>query len=162
MGESSSNTTEGSYQTESIQEQQQYIRILRKGSTWAKISYIKGQLATRPNPDDVYSDQKIVEVIRIQYDQGHGQEFIKDIIVRRADGEMSYFSESDYKYLNKNDIEDLSSVIWERVHVYQLGMESYQIKVNLTAPKLTFPGIKAETPYTIIALPFAGLIYENS
>ncbi|GKD06214.1 hypothetical protein Tco_1181188, partial [Tanacetum coccineum] len=39
--------------------------------TWAKISYIKGQLATRPNPDDVYSDQKIVEVIRIQYDQGH-------------------------------------------------------------------------------------------
>nr|GEU95926.1 RNA-directed DNA polymerase, eukaryota, reverse transcriptase zinc-binding domain protein [Tanacetum cinerariifolium] len=74
---------------------------------WAKISYINEQLATRPSPDDVYSDQKIVEVIKIQYDQSHGQEFIKEIIVRRADGKMSYFSKSDYKYLNKNDTEYL-------------------------------------------------------
>ncbi|GJW76920.1 hypothetical protein Tco_0138602 [Tanacetum coccineum] len=70
-----------------------------------------------------------------------------------------------YKYLNKNDIEDLymlcvngkvkdyketgllgsfsifirSTIIWERVHDFQLGMESYQQKVNLTAPKITFP-----------------------
>ncbi|GKE68235.1 hypothetical protein Tco_1526307 [Tanacetum coccineum] len=69
--------------------------------TWVKISYIKEQLTTRPNPDDVYSDQKIVELIRIQYDQGHRQEFMKEIYVRRADGTMSSFSKSDYKYLNK-------------------------------------------------------------
>ncbi|GJX23219.1 hypothetical protein Tco_0227664 [Tanacetum coccineum] len=92
---------------------------------------------------------------------GHGKEFMKEIIVRRANGEMSSFSDSYYKYLNKNDIEDLTSVFWERVHDYQLGMESYQIKVNLTAQKLTFLGIEVETPYTIIALPFVGLIYEN-
>ncbi|GJT46864.1 integrase, catalytic region, zinc finger, CCHC-type containing protein [Tanacetum coccineum] len=36
--------------------------MMRSRCTLAKISYIKRQLATRPNPDDVYSDQKIVEV----------------------------------------------------------------------------------------------------
>nr|GEW24235.1 hypothetical protein [Tanacetum cinerariifolium] len=74
---------------------------------------------------------------------------------------------ADFKYLNKNDIEDIyylylnkkvnyrenkllnslmtfirSCVIWERVHDFQLGLESYQIKINLTAPTLTFPGGK--------------------
>ncbi|GJV71906.1 retrovirus-related pol polyprotein from transposon TNT 1-94 [Tanacetum coccineum] len=32
-----------------------------------------------------------------------------------------------------------SCVIWERVHDFQVGIESYQVKVNLTAPTLTFP-----------------------
>ncbi|GJV80063.1 retrovirus-related pol polyprotein from transposon TNT 1-94 [Tanacetum coccineum] len=73
-------------------------------------------------------------------------------------------TEPDYKNLNKNDIEDIyllitngkvpdyaetgllwslsvfirSSVIWERVHDFQLGIESYQQKVNLTAPTISF------------------------
>nr|GEY12125.1 hypothetical protein [Tanacetum cinerariifolium] len=53
-----------------------------------------------------------------------------------------------------------SNVIWERVHDYQLILESYQIKVNVTAPKLTFSGIEEKTPYTIITHPLVGLIYE--
>ncbi|GJV25275.1 hypothetical protein Tco_1377970 [Tanacetum coccineum] len=74
----------------------------------------------------------------------------------------------DYKNLNKNDIEDMyllimngkvpdyaeigllwsllvfirSLVIKERVHDFQLGIESYQQKVNLTAPIISFPGIE--------------------
>ncbi|GKE72868.1 hypothetical protein Tco_1534909 [Tanacetum coccineum] len=74
----------------------------------------------------------------------------------------------DYKNLNKNDIEDMyllimnnkvpdyakigllwslsvfirSSVIWERVHNFQLGIKSCQQKINLTAPTITFPGIE--------------------
>ncbi|GKD78166.1 hypothetical protein Tco_1340787 [Tanacetum coccineum] len=55
-----------------------------------------------------------------------------------------------------------SSVIWDRVHDYQHGMESYQMKVNLTSPILGFPNIEAEKPYSITTLPFVGLIYENS
>ncbi|GJU76244.1 hypothetical protein Tco_1273314 [Tanacetum coccineum] len=35
-----------------------------------------------------------------------------------------------------------STVIWERVHDFQLGIESYQQKVNLTAPTMTFLGIE--------------------
>nr|GEU97181.1 leucine-rich repeat-containing protein [Tanacetum cinerariifolium] len=43
-----------------------------------------------------------------------------------------------------------------------LGIKSYQIEVNLTAPTLTFPGIKAHDPYTIVDEPDAGLIYLNN
>ncbi|GJV92267.1 putative ribonuclease H-like domain-containing protein [Tanacetum coccineum] len=35
-----------------------------------------------------------------------------------------------------------STMIWERVHCLPLGIESYQQKVNLTAPTITFPGIE--------------------
>ncbi|GKB72512.1 hypothetical protein Tco_0933924 [Tanacetum coccineum] len=35
-----------------------------------------------------------------------------------------------------------STMFWERVHDFQLGVESYQQKVNLTAPTNTFPGIE--------------------
>ncbi|GKE37045.1 hypothetical protein Tco_1460450 [Tanacetum coccineum] len=85
----------------------------------------------------------------------------------------------DYKNLNKNDIEDIyllimngkvpdyadtgllwslsvfirSSVIWERVHDFQLGIESYQQKVNLTAPTMTFPRVEDHEMFSIIYEP---------
>ncbi|GJX21723.1 hypothetical protein Tco_0226168 [Tanacetum coccineum] len=94
----------------------------------------------------------------------------------------------DYKNLNKNDIEDIyllimngkipdyvdtrllwslsvfirSSVIWERVHDFQLGIESYQQKVNLTAPTITFSGIEEHDMFSIIYEPVHGIIYKNS
>ncbi|GJV22347.1 integrase, catalytic region, zinc finger, CCHC-type containing protein [Tanacetum coccineum] len=37
-----------------------------------------------------------------------------------------------------------SSVIWERVHDFQLRIESYQQKVNLTAPTISFPGVEKQ------------------
>ncbi|GJS71784.1 hypothetical protein Tco_0704625 [Tanacetum coccineum] len=49
-----------------------------------------------------------------------------------------------------------------RVHDFQLGIESYQVKVNLTAPTLTFPGIEAYEPYSIVDKLTTGLIYLNS
>ncbi|GJR69101.1 retrovirus-related pol polyprotein from transposon TNT 1-94 [Tanacetum coccineum] len=55
-----------------------------------------------------------------------------------------------------------SSVIWERVHDFQLGIESYQQKINLTAPTITFPGIKECDVFSIIYEPVHGIIYTNS
>ncbi|GJR01777.1 hypothetical protein Tco_0524761 [Tanacetum coccineum] len=55
-----------------------------------------------------------------------------------------------------------SRVIWEIVHDFQLGIESYQIKVNLTASTLTFPGIEAHEPYSIFDKLTTGLIYLNN
>ncbi|GJS03795.1 putative ribonuclease H-like domain-containing protein [Tanacetum coccineum] len=55
-----------------------------------------------------------------------------------------------------------SCVIWERVHDFQLGIESYQIRVNLTTPTFTFPGIKEHVSYSIVDKPQIGLIYLNS
>ncbi|GJU72577.1 hypothetical protein Tco_1263982, partial [Tanacetum coccineum] len=131
-------------------------------------------------------DARITEFVRIITDQLYGLDFIEQILVMRVNNKLDSFSEADFKYLNKNDIEDLyylfqsrkvdnreiklmnslitfirSCVIWERVHDFQLGIESYQIRVNLIAPTLTFPGIEEHTPYTIVDKPQTGLIYLN-
>ncbi|GJV12593.1 hypothetical protein Tco_1354134 [Tanacetum coccineum] len=93
-----------------------------------------------------------------------------------------------YKNLNKNDIEDLymlivngkvndyartrlpwslsvfirSTVIWERVHDFQLGVESYQQKVNLTALTITFLGIENYKMFSIISKLVYGIINKNN
>ncbi|GKE44172.1 hypothetical protein Tco_1471456 [Tanacetum coccineum] len=124
----------------------------RLNTRWAQQSYIKRQLKTRDDPGEVYSKKRIVDVIRVQYDQGYVQEYMEEIMVKRADGEYKSFTESDYKYLHKNDIKDM----------YLMCIKSYQHKVNLTAPTLTFPGIEEQKPYTISSDPLVGLIYKNS
>ncbi|GKA07233.1 hypothetical protein Tco_0686457 [Tanacetum coccineum] len=55
-----------------------------------------------------------------------------------------------------------STVIWEKVHDFQLGIESYQQKVNLIAPTMTFPGIEDHEMFSIIYEPVHGIIYKNS
>ncbi|GJU81040.1 hypothetical protein Tco_1283405 [Tanacetum coccineum] len=55
-----------------------------------------------------------------------------------------------------------SSLIWERVHNFQLGIESYQQKINLTAPTSTFPEIKEYDVFSIVYEPVHGIIYTDS
>ncbi|GJW29037.1 hypothetical protein Tco_0045912 [Tanacetum coccineum] len=55
-----------------------------------------------------------------------------------------------------------SLVIWKRVHDFQLGIESYQQKVNLTTPTISFPGVKKHKMFSIIYEPVHGFIYKNS
>ncbi|GJS17771.1 hypothetical protein Tco_0412243 [Tanacetum coccineum] len=55
-----------------------------------------------------------------------------------------------------------STIIWERVHDFQLGVESYHQLVNLTAPTITFPGIEKYKVFSIISEPVYGIIYKNS
>ncbi|GJS57094.1 retrovirus-related pol polyprotein from transposon TNT 1-94 [Tanacetum coccineum] len=60
-----------------------------------------------------------------------------------------------------DDMEEQTSR-WEKVHDFQLGMESYQQKVNLTAPTITFPGIEEYGLFTITSELVIGMIYKNS
>nr|GEV11327.1 hypothetical protein [Tanacetum cinerariifolium] len=41
-------------------------------------------------------------------------------------------------------------------------MESYQQKVNLTTPTITFPGIEQYRVFDITSEPVCGMIYENN
>ncbi|GKD30863.1 hypothetical protein Tco_1241641 [Tanacetum coccineum] len=155
---------------------------------------IRGYIRRVPRPLIFFGPQRnpnepprITEVVRITTDQPHGLDFMEQIIVMRENDRPNSFSKANFKYLNKNDIEDLyylcrnkkvnyretklmnslitfikSRVIWERVHDFQLGIKSYQIKINLIAPTLTFPGIEAHEPYSIVHKPFTGLIYLNN
>ncbi|GJY22099.1 hypothetical protein Tco_0394665 [Tanacetum coccineum] len=52
-------------------------------------------------------DARITKVVRITTDQPHGLDFMEQIIVMRENDKPDSFSEADFKYLNKDDIEDL-------------------------------------------------------
>ncbi|GJW48924.1 hypothetical protein Tco_0080570 [Tanacetum coccineum] len=154
----------------------------------AKIFYIKKQKEPGKPKEEVYSNSKIIQVIKTYWELGHEHKFITEIVARRANDCIVSITEPDYKNLNKNDIEDIylliingkvpdyaetgllwslsvfirSSVIWERVHDFQLGIESYQQKVNLTAPTISFPGVEKHKMFSIIYEPVHGIIYKNS
>ncbi|GKC69478.1 hypothetical protein Tco_1115361 [Tanacetum coccineum] len=49
----------------------------------------------------------ITDVFRITTDQLYGLDFMEQIIVMRENDKPDSFSKADFKYLNKNDIEDL-------------------------------------------------------
>ncbi|GKD30478.1 hypothetical protein Tco_1241256 [Tanacetum coccineum] len=62
----------------------------------------------------------------------------------------------------RKESQDWSTVIWERVHDFQLGVGSYQQKVNLTAPTITFHGIEKYKMFSIVFEPVYGTIYKNN
>ncbi|GJZ84650.1 retrovirus-related pol polyprotein from transposon TNT 1-94 [Tanacetum coccineum] len=133
--------------------------------SWHKRVYKQNQRKVRDNPGDYVSNHRITKVVRITTDQLYALDFMEQIIVMRENDKPDSFSEADFKYLNKNDIEDLYYLCRnkkERVHDFHLGIESYQIKVNLTAPTLTFFGIEAHKPHSIVDNPNTSLIYLNT
>ncbi|GJX16787.1 hypothetical protein Tco_0217619 [Tanacetum coccineum] len=98
----------------------------------------------------------------------------KKIVVRRADNDLYRFKEGDFPRLRINNIEDMlllvvqnrhtnllgddisdfaialrmftrSLVIQKRVKDFQLGVESYQKKINVTRPQLLYPASGKET-----------------
>ncbi|GKC73127.1 hypothetical protein Tco_1119010 [Tanacetum coccineum] len=126
--------------------------------SWHKRFYITKQRKERYDPKEVFSDHKIVEVVRITTDQKYVIDFMEEIFVKRDDNKLYSFSEADFKNLNKDDIEDMYYLCLNG----KLGIESYQTKVNLTAPTLTIHGIEKLNLYSIIDEPFVGIIYENN
>ncbi|GJV61161.1 retrovirus-related pol polyprotein from transposon TNT 1-94 [Tanacetum coccineum] len=98
----------------------------------AKIFYIKKQQEPGKLKEEVYSNSKIVD----DYAET-GLLWSLSVFIR-------------------------STMIWERVHNFQLGVESYQQKVNLTAPTITFPGIEKYEMFSIVTDPVYGIIYENN
>ncbi|GJX87077.1 hypothetical protein Tco_0339091 [Tanacetum coccineum] len=114
----------------------------------AKIFYIRKQKDLGKPKEVIYSNSMIIQVIKTYWELGHEHKFIIEIVARRANECIVSITEPDYKNLNKNDIEDMyllimngkvpdyaetgllwslsvfirSSVIWERVHDFQLGI----------------------------------------
>nr|GFA23422.1 hypothetical protein [Tanacetum cinerariifolium] len=123
--------------------------VEHKKNLWTKQHYIRRQEKKGDNPNEVYSESKIVEVVRTLYDLGYEHKYITEIVVRRADGKFGAFLKSDYKYLYKND--KLLNIDY-----------TYQQKVNLTVPTITFPGIERKKLLTTTSKPVVGLIYENN
>nr|GEV14850.1 uncharacterized mitochondrial protein AtMg00810-like [Tanacetum cinerariifolium] len=117
------------------------------------------------------------------------RESAHDITVRRDDDKLYKFKEGDFKRLHIQDIEDMllllvqgkltnltveerfafnvslrmftrSIVIQRRVKDLQLGIESYQNKLNLTRPDTYRSSLKHKEAYSAYSNP-RGFIYQN-
>ncbi|GJT01712.1 hypothetical protein Tco_0822881 [Tanacetum coccineum] len=67
--------------------------------------------------------------------------------------------QSSCPQLDHEDLE-LSLILKRRVEDLQLGVESYQKKLNITKPQKTFPEIELKEPYTPSYNP-PGIVYED-
>ncbi|GKD38663.1 hypothetical protein Tco_1258870 [Tanacetum coccineum] len=90
-----------------------------------------------------------------KYDYGH----LEEIQVRREDQELYTFREGDFPRLRLQDIEDMLLLL-RRVEDLQLGVESYQKKLNLTKPDSYRLNLKNRTAYTSYSDPH-GTIYVD-
>ncbi|GJV37255.1 hypothetical protein Tco_1409732, partial [Tanacetum coccineum] len=77
----------------------------------AKIFYIRKQKEPGKPKEEIYSNSKIVQVIKTYWELGHEYKFITEIVARRANDCIVSIIEPDYKNLNKNDNEDIYLLI---------------------------------------------------
>ncbi|GJS84679.1 hypothetical protein Tco_0751220 [Tanacetum coccineum] len=120
------------------------------------------------SPVKVAYDRYALWVTHVKVMRKHGYGYLEEIVVRRADNILYRFKEGDFPRLRINDIEDMlilvdvhqKSVIQKRVEDLQLGVESYQKKINVTKPDTTRPNLRKRHPYTPYKDP-QGFIYVD-
>nr|GFC74461.1 hypothetical protein [Tanacetum cinerariifolium] len=138
---------------------------------------------------DVYSKRRIIAVTKLQIMEWHDYKHLDWISLRRDDDQIYKFKEGDFKRLRLQDIEDMllllvqgklsnltveeclafnvslrmftrSIVIKRRVEDLQLGVESYQKKLNLPKPDTYRTNLRRRKAYTAYSNP-RGFIYQN-
>nr|GEU40222.1 hypothetical protein [Tanacetum cinerariifolium] len=122
-----------------------------------------GFAVNQESAHDVYSKRKIIDVTELKIVEWHNYKHLDWITVRRDDDKLYKFKEGNFKRLRIQDIEDMllllvqgkltnvtikeffafnvslrmftiSIIIQMRVEDLQLGVESYQKKLNLNKP----------------------------
>nr|GEV02688.1 ribonuclease H-like domain-containing protein [Tanacetum cinerariifolium] len=147
-----------------------------------------GFAVNRESAGDVYSKRRIIAVTELKIVEWHNYKHLDWITMRRDDDKLYKFKEGDFKRLLQ-DIEDMllllvqgkltnltveerfafnvslrmftrSIVIQRRVEDFQLGVESYQKKLNLTRPDTYRSNLKRNEAYIAYFNP-RGFIYQN-
>ncbi|GKC04724.1 hypothetical protein Tco_0996334 [Tanacetum coccineum] len=137
----------------------------------------------------VRSQMRILSVISVKVFEKYGYNYLREIILRRADYQEYKISEKDFRNLHPNDFEDLfllniqeklnhlpktdktslhtavnmwirNLVIRNRVGDLQLGIESYQTKINLERPNWDAADYYFKEDYTIVPKPRA-IVYKD-
>ncbi|GKA07898.1 hypothetical protein Tco_0687229 [Tanacetum coccineum] len=143
---------------------------------------------SRESARDVYSKRRIIAVTKVEIVEWQDYKHLDWITVRRDDDVLYKFKEGDFHRLRIQDIEDMllllvqgkvtnlnveeriafnvslrmftrSVVIQRRVEDLQLGVESYQKKLNLTKPDTYRSNLRRQDAYTP-TIP-EEFIYEN-
>ncbi|GJS61246.1 hypothetical protein Tco_0656030 [Tanacetum coccineum] len=119
---------------------------------------------------DVFSTKRIIAVTYVKVMKWYDYGYLEEIIVRRKDQQLYKFKEVKKKLSNleKDVIFDLNValriftrrvVILKRMKYLQLGVESYQKKLNITRPETFRSDITKMTPYTAYKNP--QIIYQD-
>nr|GEW25768.1 hypothetical protein [Tanacetum cinerariifolium] len=146
------------------------------------------ELASAPTKTTTRSaGRRIIAVTKLKIVEWHSYKHLDWIMVRRDDDNLYKFKEGDFKRLRIQDIEDMllllvqgkltnltvkerfsfnvslrmftrSIVIQRRVEDLQMGVESYQKKLNLTKPDSYRSDLKRKEAYTTY-LNLQGFIY---
>ncbi|GJY75777.1 hypothetical protein Tco_0480893, partial [Tanacetum coccineum] len=132
----------------------------------------------------VRTHMRILSVVRIEVFSLYGYDYMKKIVLRRADLKEYTIAEKDFKYLYPSDFEDLyllnlqghlnhlspkdkkilttsvnlwtkNLVIRQSVEDFQLGIESYQTQLNHTKPRWDAIGFGFKHDFTVIDSPSA-------
>ncbi|GJY93591.1 hypothetical protein Tco_0509373 [Tanacetum coccineum] len=148
-----------------------------------------GFAVNRESARDVYSKRRIIAVTKLEIVEWQNYKHLDWITVRRDDDKLYKFKEGDLKRLRIQDIEDMllllvqgkltnltveerlafnvslrmftrSIVIQRRVEDLQLGVKSYQKKLNLTKPDTYRSDLKRRDAYSAYSTP-RGFIYQN-
>ncbi|GKA28139.1 hypothetical protein Tco_0714307 [Tanacetum coccineum] len=86
---------------------------------------------------------------------------VEEIMMRKDDRKLYTFKEGDFVDLHLNDIEDMLLLAAQhKVEDVQLGVESYQKKLNITKPHKDFPRISVKELYMPLLDP-PGVVYED-
>ncbi|GKB15763.1 hypothetical protein Tco_0849686 [Tanacetum coccineum] len=146
--------------------------------------------ASRESARDVYSKHRIIVVVKLEIVEWQNYKHLDWIMVRRSNDELYKFKEGDFHRLRIQDIEDMlllliqgkltnlsveerlafnvslrmftrSVVIQRRVEDLQLGVESYQKKLNLMKPDTYRSYLKRRDAYSPHSNP-RGFIYQNN
>nr|GEU53822.1 hypothetical protein [Tanacetum cinerariifolium] len=116
----------------------EYLRYGSKGSRPA-LSISKIKAAYYP---DVGLEIEVFSMYRYDY--------MKKIVLHRADFNKHIITERDFKYLFLSDFEDLHLVIRQRVEDFQLRIESYKTQLNLTKPRWDATGFEYKHDFIVI------------
>ncbi|GJU25779.1 hypothetical protein Tco_1164400 [Tanacetum coccineum] len=110
----------------------------------------------RKPKEEVYSNSKIIHVIKTYWELGHENKFIAEIVARRANECIVSITELDYMNLNKNDIEDMYLLIMN-------GKVPDNAETGLLCSLSVFiRRVEKHKMFSIIYEPVHGIIYKNS
>ncbi|GJV72304.1 hypothetical protein Tco_1492299 [Tanacetum coccineum] len=151
--------------------------------------FYKGNIVLKSR-HEVYLKLNIKSVQSIIVNKKFEFAHMEEIVVTRTDEKEYKFAEADFLNLNQNDIKDRfllkiqkksrnikgteeydlinalkmyinRIVIQKRVEDVQMGVESYQTKLNLIKPQLMKGCLHQFTPYTILSHP-RGVMYKGT
>ncbi|GKC49641.1 hypothetical protein Tco_1072386 [Tanacetum coccineum] len=127
----------------------------------------------------VRTHMRILSVVRIEVFSLYGNDYMKKIVLHRADLKEYTITERVFKYMYPSDFKDLyllnlqghldhlppkhkkilttavnlwtrNLVIRQLVEYFQLGIESYQTQLNLTKPRWDATGFEFKHDFTVI------------